>query len=69
MGSDDTEVRKMRFQTMTFEEQSQVLDHLDKARGIIKQSHNGDNNTQNQELVESITRVFHEVQTAETGEL
>jgi hypothetical protein len=59
-----------RYQTITEDEQGDVLELLDKARKIIERSHDGkDNNLENRKLVAMISNIFHEVQLASTEEL
>lgn len=55
------------FQTITFDEQTRVLKHLDKAREIIRNSRG--NYSKRAELESAITNVFHDVQIANTKEL
>ena len=62
-----TEINGRKFQTITFDEQSKILDYLDKARDVILKKEVI--NQRADYLQTHINKLFHEVQTAETGEL
>lgn len=57
----------MKYQTMTFQEQSKVLQHLARARQALKQ--NKSDNDEKKRLIDEINHVFHSVQVANTQEL
>ena len=55
-----------RFQTLTFDEQSEILESLDKARKTLAKENA---NLEAHSLIDQINRLFHNIQTANTQEL
>jgi len=56
------------YQTMTFNEQTKVLDHLHEARHVLRTS-GCSKNLVNQDLQDHITKIFERVQKANTKTL
>ena len=59
----------MNYQTMTFDEQSEILDNLDKARRVINNKPDNQANQETHSIIIAIDAVFHRVQNANTQEL
>lgn len=55
------------FQTITWDEQTEVLEHLDKARKIIIKSKCS--NFQQAQLLDKFNSLFHDIQVTNTKEL